>query len=331
MKRAPYVILLLALALVSAPAHPQRDYGPEFKSISTWPENDVVPTESDGKYVFLSRDGVEMILAYPADLDLGPEQKGGELRVERFHRNNQVDASLVVDVERSGSYYTYKYGVSNSADARQAIRTVRVVAAGFGDGDSISGPSLWGAANAPSRVNAVHHAIGSSDGVFLAWYVNDPRTNVDRDASAILPGSELDGFRVTSRLRPGMTLAYVQGGDAPGLRKDMPRAVLEQTVPLMQIEFNSQNLVTVGPKFDADATQHVIFADFHSGITRMADAGLLDLNSPAVGRALAVLQGVSPDPKDRQRGFRSAMRSQRRLQCGSQAWCRSEDSKRDET
>ena len=121
--------------------------------------------------------------------------------------------------------------------------------------------------------------------------MNDPGTNVDPDASAILPGGELDGFRVTSRLKPGMTLAYVQGGSPPGLRGDMPRGVLEQTVPLMQIEFNSQNLVAIGPKFDAEASQREILADFHSGIARMADAGYIDRHSRAVGRALAVLQG----------------------------------------
>ena len=214
MRRALYLVSLIAL--VSAPAHAQRDYGPEFSSISTWPENDVVPTESDGEYVFLSRDGDEMVLAYPVGLALGNEEKSGELRVERFYRNNLVDASLLVDVEGAGLSYTYKYGVSNSPEARQAVRSIRVVAAELGDGDSISGPPLWGAVKAPSRINAVQHAIGTSEGVFLAWYVNDPGTNVDADASAIPPGGKLDGFRVTSRLKPGITLAYVPGRGSAG-------------------------------------------------------------------------------------------------------------------
>lgn len=288
-KRAPYVLTFLAL--LSATVHAQRDYGREFRSIPTWPDKGMVLGELDGSHVFLSEDGGQMVLAYATAVPSGAGDKGiGNLRVEKFDRNNQVDALVLVDVQRRGSYYTYEYRVSNSAQASQAIRSVSVVATKFADGDTISGPQRWGAAYVASRINAVRYAIGRSEGVFLDWYVNDPHTNVDPDASAIPPGGDLDGFRVTTRGKPGMTLAYVQGGDPPGLRKDMPSAVLEQTVPLMQLEFNSQNVVTVGPKFDADASQREIFRDFYSGIVRMLDAGQIDRSSPAVGRALAVLQ-----------------------------------------
>lgn len=293
MKRVPHIVGYVAF--LSATVDAQRDYGREFSSIPTWPEEGAEQRDHgglDGNYVFLSEDGAHMVLAYETDVPRSERDEGiGNLRVERFERNNQVDALVFVDVQRMGSYYTYEYRISNSAQARQAIRNLSVIATRFVDGDTISGPRLWGAAHVSSRINAVRYAIGRSEGVFLDWYVDDPASNVDPDASAILPGGELGGFRVTTRVKPGITLAYVQGGEPPALRKDMPRAVLEQTVPLMQIEFNSQNVVTVGPKFDADASQREILSDFYSGIVRMLDAGDIDSNSPAVGRALAVLQG----------------------------------------
>ena len=289
MKRQRY--LLGFLTVLSASALAQQDYGAEFRSLPMWSEDAIIPGERDDNYVFLDVDAGQMVLAYPSNLgqrDFG--QAAGSYRVERFDLNNQVDASLSVDVQRSGPYFTYRYGISNSARAKQAIRSVRITTTKFGDDDVVFGPARWGAAASPSQVNAVRLAIGRPSGVFLSWYVNDPGTIDDPDASAILPGSESAGFGVTSRLKPGLTLAYVKGGSRPGLRKDMPRAVLEQTVPVMQIEFNSQNVVTVGPKFDAESPKLEIAEDFHRGIGLMVDAGQINGSSPAIRQALRVLK-----------------------------------------
>jgi len=277
--------------LASATALAQQDYNTAYRALPIWPQDDIIQREWDEQYVFLDPDAGQMILAYPSNLGRPDfEQAPGAYRIERFDLNNQVDASLSVDVQRSGPNFTYTYGVSNSAQAKKAIRSVRIPATMFGDEDTIFGPAQWGAAASPSRINAVRMAIGKPDGVLLAWYANDPRSVDDPDASAILPGGELGGFRVTSRLKPGLTLAYVQGGIRPGIRGDMPRSVIEQTIPVMQVEFNSQNVVTIGPKFDAEAPRMEIVEDFHHGIGRMVDAGQLSGSSPAVRQALHVLE-----------------------------------------
>ena len=66
-----------------------------------------------------------------------------------------------------------------------------------------------------------------------------------------------------SQLMPGLTVAYAQGGGYPDPRRgDMPEAVLSQSDPIIQIEFNSQNILTVGPKFGPESSKALILEDF---------------------------------------------------------------------
>ena len=284
MGRVAWLVGLLAVLAVDALA--QRDLATEFEAIPDWPEEGFVPEGWNDRYVFLDRNAKQMVLAYPVDLAEGKRaETPGRFRIERFDLTNQVDASISADVERSGSRFTYSYVVSNSARAKNSITSVLMPVPSFGDGDSITGPALWGAAPSPSRIAALQRAIGRPHGVFLSWYANDPTSVDDPDASTIRPRGKLDGLRVTSGLKPGVTLAYVRGGSYPALRKDMPEAVLRQTDPIMQIEFSSQNVVTIGPKFDADSPKVEIAADFHRGLGLMIEAGQLDRRSAAVRRA----------------------------------------------
>ena len=284
----PYCLLAILTAL-SASAVAQRDLNAEFESIPDWPEDGVIPAELDSRYVFLDPDAGQMVLAYPADLGQDEfARDAGDFRVERFNLKNQVDASVSFDVRRNAPWFTYTYAVSNSAQARQAIRSVRMPAT-FGEVASIVGPPRWGAAASlwPVETNAVRLALGRPDGAFLSWYMRDSR------AAPILPGGTLAGLSVTSRLKPGFTLAYVQGlTDRPGsgLREDMPEAVLDQANVLMQTEFNSQNVVTIAPKFAAGTPKLEIAEDFRRGIGRMVEAGQLDDRSPDVRRALEILE-----------------------------------------
>ncbi len=66
----------------------------------------------------------------------------------------------------------------------------------------------------------------------------------------------------------------------------MPRAVLDQVIPLLQIEFSGQNVITIGPKFDAESSQLTIAKDFHDGIGRLVASGQLGEDSPATRQAL---------------------------------------------
>lgn len=289
--------LLAFLATLSATGLAQRDLTAEFRSTPIWPEDDVIPAELNGRYVYLDPDAGQMVLVYPSHLardDVG--QSVGDYRIERFDLTDQVDASFSFGVRRRGPHYFYTYEIANSAQARHAIRSIRMPTPAFGHDDSIAGPTRWNVRTDRIRtiavryVNAMRLAIGRPTGFFLVWSTSYPRSAADPDASAILPSGTMEGFRVTSRLKPGFTLAYVQGAYSPRLRGAMPEAVLDQTDPLMQLEFSSQNVVMIGPRFAAETPKLEIAEDFHRGIDRMVAAGQLRDDSPAIRQALNVLE-----------------------------------------
>ena len=272
----------------------------DISSIPIWPKDGVIPVEWKDRYVFLDLDAGQMVLAYPEGLSrLRSDRVGGALRIERFDLKNQVAPVLSVTVRRnSQKSFTYEYKVANLASAKKAINNVRIPTRVFGPDDSILGPVRWGAAASRSSVTAIRRAAGVEQGYFLVWYTNDPDSIHDPDASAIRPGQSLSGFKVKSGLMPGFTIAYVQGGDLPALRKDMPEAVLEQTDPIMQIEFNSQNMVTMGPKFSIASPKSHVAEDFRAGIDFLIEARSIQKDSPAILGAQEIIARCIDDTNE---------------------------------
>lgn len=227
-----------------------------------------------------------MVLAYPENLGRADFERNPMPRqVQRFDLSNQVDAKFLVDVQPAGQYFIYRYRVSNSKKAKQGIGAFDITVPVFDNDDSIAAPDDWLVGAIPSQINAVRRAIGEPSGVFLRWSSQNWKT------SLITPGTELGGFEVTSIRKPGFTLAYVQGGvPHPGLSSQMPRVVLEQTIPVMQKEYYSQNVLTIAPKFSIDTPIADIATDFISGINQLVAQGQLDGNALAVKEALRGLQ-----------------------------------------
>ena len=277
--------LPVILALISTTSLAEQDL-PTYKNIPIWPEDGIIPEEWQDRYVFLDLDAGQMVLAYPTRLARGDARHYPEpFRIERFDLNNQVDASISASVRRgSDSNFIYEYEVSNSSEAKQAIRSLRIPTRKFGPDDAILAPATWRGAAVHSSINAIRLSVGTPTGVFLDWYRFGP------DSSQFHPGTTMKGFKVKSQLMPGLIVAYAQGGSHPARRGDMPEAVLSQSDPILQIEFNSQNILTVGPKFGPESSKALILEDFRRGIDLQVDSGQTELDFPSVRHALEVVQ-----------------------------------------
>lgn len=251
-----------------------------------WPQDGIIPDEWKDRYVFLDLEAGQMVLAYPTRLARGDARNYPlPFRIERFDLNSQVDASLSARFRHGNrDRFIYEYEVLNSSDAKKGIDTLRIPTRIFGPDDVMIAPASWRAVPSPSSINAIRLSVGRSTGVFLVWY------EFGSDSAAILPGTKLKGFSVESRLLPGIIIAYVQGGEFPNLRGDMPEAVLAQSDPILQIEFNSQNIVTIGPKFEPETPKSIILEDFRRGIGLLVDANRIRQDSPSVRHVIEVLE-----------------------------------------
>lgn len=285
MNRNIYYVFIILSLVCSGAAFAQKNYSTEYKSVPLWSTTKGNSSAAPGKsYVFLDKNRSEMVLDYVDNPDQTQLNQGSEnRRVVRFNLNNQVDASFASRVETLGQYFLYSYSVGNAKNARQAINTFLIPVPTSFQGDSIESPNLWAGVSSPSEIYAVENAIGDDSGKILSWY------SQDYEASVIKPGSEEDGFKVTSKLKPGFSLAYVQGGLRPKLTSEIPPHVLEQTVPIMQIENNSQNVLILAPRYSQEAPLTVIAKDFIKGINRAAELGQVNAQSLAVKEAIEVL------------------------------------------
>jgi hypothetical protein len=295
-----FTLCVLFCAAVSA----QQDFSEEFKAVPAWPASNIPPADLKGKYVYLDAAAKQMVLAYPENLDQ-PDfaSNPGRQRVDRFDLNNQVEATFSVAIKREEQrqekqpprkVFTYSYAVANSSKARQAIERFDVVAPEFRAGDPLVAAAGWQAAAGGSSINAVRVSIGQASGAFISWYIIDPRKPIG-------PGTALSGFSLSSELKPGFVVAYVRGGQRPKLTSEIPEAVLRQTVPLLQREYNSQNVLTIGPKFSATASVDTVVQDFRAGINRLVDAKRLDSESAAVKEALQLLAKAGEAPQQAMR------------------------------
>ncbi|MGL6161358.1 hypothetical protein [Microbulbifer sp.] len=286
MKKLILTVYLLLIPVCTAFAQ-QEGLG-QLSPVPIWPGDDVIPPELSDKYVFLDPEAGQMILAYPEGLGQPNTAKTGQMHIERLNLGNQVKASLSVAVAKNKGKYVYRYTVENGKGARRPIKKFDIPVPDLGQDDEVFSPKKWQGAKAETQIRALQIATGQPSGFFLSWYNYDEEER--KDGPAIKAGEKLSGFHIESELKPGITMAYVGTGDYPALHGAMPQSVLEQAAPLMSIEANNQNVLTVGPKFPSDTHKLIIAGDFHLGISRMVRHGQLDGDSPAIQEALQVLE-----------------------------------------
>jgi hypothetical protein len=143
--------------------------------------------------------------------------------------------------------------------------------------------------------------LGSPD-----WIKNGAAAvwSFEKAEQVIQPGGTLTGFELDADLRPGFTLAYFRKAESVDAQvaasgcgvssncAGIPKPVRGQLDPLLQVEYNSKTIVTLGPKFDKSADDKAVAADFIQGITMLTRTGGLDPNSEFVKSALMELKNV---------------------------------------
>ena len=161
---------------------------------------------------------------------------------------------------------------------------------GFGeDAYDVSAPANWSSAVDRLADGWLHSLIGPPLSRRLRWSIDDGAQVGQPQVSAIMAGTGRQGFAVTTSLRPGFTIMYAVGGDAPVLGNSIPLIVREQAQPMLRS--NRQPVFTMGPRYPEDAPMIEVVAGFHSGIAMLVRHGSLDTTSPGVSEALSQLKG----------------------------------------
>src|SRR5262249_55558588 len=120
----------------------------------------------------------------------------------------------------------------------------------------------------------------------------------EKDAEVIQPGSTKKGFELESELKPGFTVGYLRKAASVAAvvatSGNVPKAVKDQLDSLLTVEYNSETVLTLGPKFDKAVDDRTVALDFIEGIGFLNRSGALDPNSEFVKNALSELKGISP-------------------------------------
>jgi len=106
-------------------------------------------------------------------------------------------------------------------------------------------------------------------------------------------GLAIGGFRVVSSYKPGLTLAYAQAAVeseyTEAAARTLPPAVAEQLSRIMSPDWDTAQVMTVGPKFTTGDPKELIAMDFHRGLSQLAVTGALKADSPFVSSAISAL------------------------------------------
>ena len=260
--------------------------------IPLWPADGNIPRELDGKFVFFDAATGQLVVAVPENFGTpGFANAPGRRNVQRFDLNSLVQATVDVTVQEMQNKFRYTYRVGNSSRAKHPITNWHLALPAFETGDGAGAPANWKASPMPAQASIIRTGLGtnSATGVLLSFFKDDPRSVTDPFISAVHPGGALTGFEISSARKPGFTTAFVRGGQNVNLPSDLPPEVYQQAAPALTFEFNSQPVLTLGPKFDLGTPKVSIVQDFHLGLQRLVQHRLLD-RSPAVQEALSKLE-----------------------------------------
>ena len=264
--------------------------------IPLWPVDGNIPRELDGKFVFLDAATGQLVIAVPENFGTPDFANApGRRNVQRFDLNSLVQATVDVTVQETQNKFRYAYRVNNSSRAKHPITNWHLALPAFETGDGASAPANWKASPMRAQASIIRTGLGTNNatGVLLSFFKDDPRSVTDPFISAIHPGGALSGFEIASARKPGFTTAFVRGGQNVNLPSDLPSdlppEVHQQAAPALAFEFNSQPVLTLGPKFDLTTPNISIVQDFHLGLQRLVQHRLLD-RSPAVQEALSKLE-----------------------------------------
>ena len=264
---------------------------PVFIPAPVWPSDGNVPEQFSDRYVFYDPNTEEIVLAIPENIDNpGFATNPGRRHIQRIATNRGSRPALDVAVARlpSGARYRYSYQLSNGAGALKPIMSWNLYTNWIADEGVVDSPLGWLGSMVPTqaalgsvRSDGPYGPFTIDSGMFVNWHYAV-------DEATILPGTALDEFVVTSDLKPGFSFAYVRAGPFISPPVDLPSLVQDQLVPVLSRTFNTQGVITIGPKFSAGASRIEIAQDFSLGIQRLIGDGRVQ-DSPSIQEAMLAL------------------------------------------
>lgn len=285
------ILLVFSFATAfSAQQEPQDTIALTDFPAPPWPQNGVIPAELKDKYVFLDFAKNEYVVAYPANLGAETFEKDGPapLKIARYELLRNVQPAISVTTTAvNPDTYKYAYSVANGPQAKQSIDQSALVLPVLARKAVIRQPVDWLAVVQNGRTFKLKRPEWIRSGVAAVW-------SFGKAEAVIQPGTVKTGFELESELRPGFTVAYLRKAESVESRVathgNVPKAVKDQIDAILAVEYNSQTLLTIGPKFDKFADDYAVASDFAEGIGVLSRSGILDPNSEFVKNTLAELK-----------------------------------------
>ena len=259
---------LASACLGAACLHGQVELPHETMSLPNWPGSASAARRLPGEFVFRDTSG-EIVVSYP-----DPSDPARDVTF-RFWLQNRVAPKITVRVKHMpGEKYYYDYSVENESIAKTSIREWSL--AGPPSPGTVISHATWQGVNTSQMPNAQTLFKDARPRVYLSW--------IDMKAAMpIEPGHTLSGFEIVSPFRPGLTVAFLAGSEAPiTLQEDSPEAVEQQITRLQQRPFMEKVAVTIGPRFPPDMDPREILRGFARDIDESVKGGFLDMESPFV-------------------------------------------------
>ncbi|MGH9626797.1 MAG: hypothetical protein ACRD7E_00310, partial [Bryobacteraceae bacterium] len=213
-----------------------------------------IPPAYANRHVFLDPKSQNGVIIYPSNPDGSfSTEPGAPLRRHVVKLRRGVAPSISANAQRIGDgSYTYDYIVSNAGVARHPIAEWRFFERRLGSISHVNMPAGW-----IKSVAAGNQAVNPRDGV--------------------LPGGTSGQFTVSSGARPGYVriLTASAATDNSALPHDLPAHVLSDIERLQDTSFNSQSVMTIGPRFEANTPVKEIVAHFVDSIQKAIRVGKL--------------------------------------------------------
>lgn len=278
----PRGLILIALLALAAGAQ-DRNTNP----VPQWPVDGRIPPEESDRFVFLTPDKHTIVVLVPEGSEAGIN---GPKRIVKVPLMNNLApfVSASIRVEPSG-VLSYRYVIGNGAQAEDAIGAWSLIIPPVDPSLRVTHVShdneqRWG--GAPAFVAVASRSLFPDEppGRYLTWF--------HQGNSLIPPGKKLDGFRLESSYRPGLTTAWFSSGKLVKFDQSWPKVVFQQLLLLEDRKWRQKNVPTIGPMFPPDTPVERIVASFLKGMDHMLQTGWINSSSPFTGEVINMLHAL---------------------------------------
>jgi hypothetical protein len=284
----------------------------ELPPVPAYPESGVIPKEHKDRYVFLDREKGELVLSFPPSLNSWYVASG--LETDKTRVTDRVPLTILTcpslnvaihEAESSRSRgYVYRYHLHNRSEAKMPINKWILPVSGIEAIERWELPGGWFRedwdASKTYEIEVLLDALSHSwDDTYrqqmrrsmlirrISWYIHFSK-------NSLKPGRVEGAYGFTTKARPGIVRAYIQGpGRHISREAHWPRAVKDQLWSFDFAENHSLSISTIGPKFPANADKTLIAEDFLDSIRSLIRDGELAERSQFIQETLRFLDTVA--------------------------------------